>query len=414
MSEQEDRISPIPRTTHERTARGSFAIYAGGIVLVGFAAFAAFAMSKQRHSAIDREADSRQQALAEGPRVVVAEATVSNAARKLTLPGDVRAFAQATLYAKVSGYLKTIRVDRGDHVKKDQVLGVIESPETDQQVIAAKADLAIKKTTVDRYKPLAERGVVSQQELDTALANLGIAEANLSRVLALRDYETIRAPFDGTVTARYADPGALLPAATGSTGSALPLVDVQDVDRVRIFFYPGQGDAPFVHEKDEVEVWTDARPNDRVKGTVTRVAGALDPKTRTLQCEIDLPNKDRIFLPGTFAHVALQLKRPQYPRIPSDALVPRRDETLVAVVKDRKVHFVDVRTGEQDGRTVEIVDGLSGGEQVAIGVGLDVGEGDTVQPVKRQEAKRGGSPGASGSAASGASAGVAPSASAPR
>src|SRR5262249_9448856 len=153
------------------------------------------------------------------------------------------------LYAKVSGYLKVVRVEKGDHVKEGELLGVIESPETEHDVASKKADLAVKKLTDKRYKSLAESGIVSEQDRDRAAADVEIAAAELLRVSALRGYELIRAPFAGIITARYADPGALLQAATSSQ-SALPLVDVTDSARLRIFVYLAQQDALFVHEGD--------------------------------------------------------------------------------------------------------------------------------------------------------------------
>jgi RND family efflux transporter MFP subunit len=351
-----------------------------------------------RHDrALGREAERRQQEVDRGPRVFVTEARAAPAARSLTLPGDVRGFLQSTVYAKIAGYVKSVRVDRGDRVTDGQVLGVLESPEVEQQVRAAEADLAVKRRTFQRYEQLVKKDFVSVQDFETARAQFEVARATLKQVSALRAYLTLRAPFAGVVTARYLDPGALIPAATGSTESALPLVEIADLRRLRVLVFVEQDAAALVRAGDPVEIRVDQQPDVCVAAPVNRCANALDPRTRTMLCEIWLENEHRLY-PGTFVHVTFRLAAPRTPVVDSAALVLRKDKPSVAVVRDDRVHFVPVRPGLDDGKTVQIVDGLRPGERVVLAPPAELADNDVVRPVERPSSND-----AAGGAASAAS-----------
>jgi RND family efflux transporter MFP subunit len=302
--------------------------------------------------------------------------------RTLNLPGDVRAYRQATLYSKVSGYLKEIRVDRGDTVKANDILGVVAAPETDQQLSSLENGLTAKKQIAARLKALVPTGVASQQELDRAEADVHTAQADVDRLVAVRGFDVIRAPFDGTITARYADPGALMPAATGATQSAQPLVDIADESRVRIVVYLGQLDAPFVKDGDPCTVVRDADPSKPIVAKITRTAHALDPRTRTMWVEVELDNKERLFYPGLFVHVALTLAAAPGLIVPADAVFLRGGQPTVAVVADGRAKFTQIQIGDDDGKTVRVLGGLQAGESVALHVGDDVSDGGAVQVVE--------------------------------
>jgi RND family efflux transporter MFP subunit len=361
--------------------RSAAVLYVFGLTVVVIAGLFAFRFVGAKRGAEAAEASARQHDLAEGTRVLVARVAPLPAGRTVTLPGEVHAFKQATLYAKVSGYLKRMNVDKGDTVRKGQILATLESPETDQAVLSAKAALATKRLVADRYKQLAPKGVVSQQELDTASGDLAVAEAELARTTALEDYETIRAPFDGIVTARFVDPGALLPAATGSTSSAQPLVEVTDMSRVRIYVYLGQGDAPFVKEGTAAKVDTEAHPGQPVDAAVTRITRELDEKTRTMLTEIDVDNKTAWVYPGLYVHVTMKLETPPALAIPADAVFLRDGKPVVVVVDGGKARFTPIETGDDDGRVVRVLSGLKEGDVVALHVGDEVSDGSPVQPV---------------------------------
>jgi membrane fusion protein (multidrug efflux system) len=356
-------------------------VWGGGLALL-VVALVVTLLFWRHDRALAREGARRQQTVDRGPRVFVTEARAAPASRAVTLPGDVRGFLQSTVYAKIAGYVKSVRVDKGDHVEEGQVLGVLESPEVDQQVAAAEADVAVKRRTFERYQALVKKDFVSVQEFETARAQYEVSRATVKQAKALRGYETLRAPFAGVITARYVDPGALIPAATGSTESALPLVEIADLRRLRVLVFVQQDAAPFVHAGDEVTIRVDEQPDLCIAAPVSRCAQALDPRTRTMLCEIWLANQNRLY-PGTFVHVTFHLVAPRAPVVDSAALVLRNHKPSVAVVRDARVHFVPVRSGLDDGKTVQIVEGLRVGERIVLAPPAELAENDVVQPVER-------------------------------
>jgi RND family efflux transporter MFP subunit len=359
----------------------------GLIVALIVAALAAALLFWRHHHRLATEADRRSQEVDRGPKVFVTAVRNEPGARELTLPADVRGFSQATVYAKVAGYVRSIAVDKGDAVEKGQLLAVLESPEVDQQVAAAVADLAVKKRTYERYRHLVAKDFVSQQEFDTAQAQYEVAQANLKQARAMQEYETLRAPFAGTITARYVDPGALVPAATGSTQSALPLVDIADLDRLRILLFVQQDAAPFIHAGDVADISVDERPDLHIQAPITRVSQALDPRSRTMLCEIWLANEHRLY-PGTFVHVTLRLKMPAYPMVPSAALVIHDNKPSLAVVRGDQVHFVPVKPGLDDGHNVQIKEGAKPGDRVALDLPAELADGARVQPEEKKDPEK--------------------------
>jgi RND family efflux transporter MFP subunit len=173
-----------------------------------------------------------------------------------------------------------------------------------------------------------------------------------------------------------------VPAATGSTQSALPVVDIADMDQLRIYVYLGQDIAPFVREGDPAKISFDARPGETLHAKVTRISRALDPRTRTMLCEIDVDNPGHRLYPGIFVHVALTLEANPTPLVPAEALISLGTGLFVATVQDRKVHLVKVQTGIDDGRKVQILAGLRGDEWVALNLSSSVSDGAAVQPVE--------------------------------
>jgi RND family efflux transporter MFP subunit len=204
----------------------------------------------------------------------------------------------------------------------------------------------------------------------------------VKNVGATKGYETIIAPFDGIVTARYADPGALVQSAATAQSSALPIVTLSDNTKLRITAYVEQRDVPFVHVGDPVDI-TDASDRSRtVAAKVSRTAGALDPKTRTLLIEMDIDNSKNFLVPGSFVYATLHLKVPTVPQIPVGALVVRGNDNLVAAVDDNgMVAFRNVKIGDSDGANVSIVDGVKAGDKVAVNVPDGVADGSRIQPV---------------------------------
>lgn len=351
------------------------------VLLVVLAALAALFMRLRRDRVVAAERRQLEARRARGIRITVVRVETTPTQRTITLPGDVHGFEQATLYAKLSGYVREVRVERGQRVRRGEVLATIESPETAKEVASALHDAQIAGINAERARRLAPSGVVAAQDEQNAVAQALIARSNLGRARAIEGYTIVRAPFDGVVTARYVDPGALVPAATGSTQSALPIVDVAFVDELRIFLYVGQDVAPFVHPGDAATVWQDERPWVRIPASVTFTTGALDPRTRTMQVEIDVDNRRWGLLPGTFARVDLRIAEPPVPLVPDEAIVIRDGRTMVALVEKDRVRYAPVDLGYNDGRRVRVLRGVQGGDIVGLDVPVLVQDGETVRPV---------------------------------
>lgn len=331
-----------------------------------------------------QEEQSRAATMEAGPRVAVVTVDASPRERAISLLGEARPFVSATLYAKVSGYLKEINVDKGDRVKADQLLAVIESPELDHQYQAAVADAKNKRLNADRARTLAKRDMIAQQEADTAGADADVAEANVRTLAAQKSYEVIRAPFSGVVVARYADPGALVQNAATSQTSTLPLVTVAQTNLLRVYVYPDQRDAHFIRVGDPVVITPPERPELHLSASVTRISGQLDTRTRTMLTEIDFNNTSDVILPGSFVQVSLRVHQAGSGdlAIPAESLVMRNDKPFVAVVKpDNTITFRPVVVGVDEGPRVRIVSGLQKGERIALNLGESLAEGSHIQPV---------------------------------
>jgi RND family efflux transporter MFP subunit len=355
----------------------------GGLLFVACLGLAYHLWTSKKLS-LAEEQHSRAQAVDAGPRVTVVSVDESPRDRVLSLLGEARPFVSATLYAKVSGYLREISVDKGDLVQANQLLAIIESPELDHQYQAAVADAKNKRLNADRAKTLAGRDMISKQDADTAAADADVAEANVRSLAAQIDYETIRAPFAGMVVARYADPGALVQNAATSQTSTLPLVTVAQTDLLRVYIYPDQRDAHFIRVNDPVEIVLPERPELHLHASVTRISGQLDNRTRTMLTEIDFKNTSDVILPGSFVQVNMRIHQAGSGEveIPSEALILRDDKPFVAMVRpDNTIAYQPVVIGVDEGAVIRIVSGLKKGDQIAVNLGDNVAEGSHIQPV---------------------------------
>jgi RND family efflux transporter MFP subunit len=384
------RVSEHREEHHHGSPRAKHVITLTGVLVVVAAVVVVLLVTWRKHHAASLERARLEQERDKGERVRVASVESTPGVRTLTLPGDVRGYNQTTLYAKVSGYVSEVRVERGQRVRHGQILATILSPENQRDVAQARHDYELAQVNSQRYQRLAPSGVVSAQDRDNAVTQAQVSRAALSRAEDLLDYTVVRAPFDGIVSARYVDPGALVPAATAGTQSALPIVDVADVSVVRVFVYVGQDAATFVHVGDEVEVWQDELPERRIPANVTYFTGALDPRTRAMQVEIDFPNDKWNLLPGTFAHVELKIREAQSPLIPDDAIVVRDGKTQVVLIEGGKAHYTDVDLGYNDGVKVRVLRGLKGGETVGTSVPIEVQDGAPIQVVPPKDQPDGG------------------------
>ncbi|MGA7908499.1 MAG: efflux RND transporter periplasmic adaptor subunit [Candidatus Sulfotelmatobacter sp.] len=365
--------------------KGSGWLYLGGIVLVLGAAVMAFILFARQRAHVQAATQTLTATEAEGPVVLVATAHQVEGSDTLRLIGEARPFQTAVLYAKVSGYMRSISVDKGDFARANQVLAVVESPETDKQYQAAVADAHNKKLIADRAATLVKKQMISQQDADQAEADAEVSMANVEQLATIKSYEQLRAPFAGTITARYADPGALIQNAANAQTSALPVVEISETGRLRIYIYVDQAHASFVRDGDPVTIFDQARPGARVEARVTRTSGEIDPKTRTLLVEIDVDNPHNRILAGSFVQAELKIQTPRYIEVPSDALIVRGEQTLVAVLTpDNTVKFTPVVVADQTGESARLLAGINEGERVARSLGERVAEGGKVQPVTRQ------------------------------
>lgn len=366
----------MPKSFEQRRLRR------GGVIVLAVAAMIVAGVLVSHYGHLSTARAELEKATAKGPEVQVVRATASGGMRDITILADVVPYQVATLYAKVSGYLGKVLVDKGDVVKAGQLLATIESQETDAQYASAAADLANKRQIARRYDQLAQQNAIAAQQKDQADADARIAQATLNQDATLKGYERLTAPFDGKVTARFADAGALVQnAQTGQTAS-LPVVTVEDDSKLRIDAFVQQQDAPFVHAGDKVDIVDAANPGRKIEATLTRVSGALDPRTRTMLVEAQLNNPKEMLLGGSFAYMTLHVPEPTATQVPVGALITRGSDQFIALVdKNSRLHFIKIGVASTDGDTITLAEGLRPGTEIAVDLPEDATDGALVQPV---------------------------------
>jgi len=310
-------------------------------------------------------------------RAVVRVKTVKPArqeiARKVVLPASVRADSEVTLYAKVTGYLKSITKDRGDRVKAGELIALLEIPEMVSEIAHAKASFAIEESTCKRLEAIrkAEKSAVTDQDLDLAHAKRDMAEATLKRLETMKSYTEIRAPFDGSVTERFVDPGAFI-----QQGKIVSMVDIS---KVRVLVDVPESEVRFSQTGTQASVRFDALPGKCVKAAISRSAGALDPILRTMRIELDIPNPEFAIYPGMFARVELGVeRRANAIVIPSKAVTILQNHSFVFVNLGGMAKKVAVTVGTEDGDWCEAASGLTGDELIIVPDGKPMTEGMAV------------------------------------
>jgi RND family efflux transporter MFP subunit len=353
-----------------------------GIGLVVLALVAVSLLSwRQRHAT----ADERSQRQAEGTRGVVvhtAPVTRSPASRIVRVIGEARPFAEVTLYAKVSGYVGRMLVDRGDRVRNGQLLATLESPETARALAAARAEYNQKQLTASRVAQLFAQQFVSAQEADQARADADIAHERMAALEEQQSYTQLRAPFDGQVTARFADPGALLQSAASSQSSALPVVTISQSDRLRVSVYLDQADANAVRPGADATVSLDDAASTALPARVSRISGILDPRTRKMLAEIDLDNRAAHLVPGSIVQVALSVPTASHSQAPAEALIVRGGGSYLGVVDSSShVRLLPVHVLSNDGHMVSFNEQVAPGAKVALSLGGGIADGAAVAVV---------------------------------
>jgi membrane fusion protein, multidrug efflux system len=304
--------------------------------------------------------------------------------RTVTLPGNVLAYQQATLYAKVAGYLKAITVDKGDHVKQGDLLADIEVPELIADRTKFKADRDVTETEYQRNVNAQKKApdLVVAQTVDDAKGKYDIAQAGLERIDTLLGYSKITAPFSGVITRRFVDPGAFVPAATSGSNAAEAIVTLADFDTVRIQVALPEQEAPFIKDGLTVAVTIPELPGRKFDTTVTRYAHAIEPATRTMLIESEMSNSSGELVPGMYALVNVEVERHENALvIPVDALITEKTKTSVFTLEQNKAKKVPVKIGFNDGTSVEVLDGIKPDQPLILAGKLSLNDGQPVKPV---------------------------------
>jgi RND family efflux transporter MFP subunit len=331
------------------------------------------------------------------PSVIALPPKPGEPIQELILPGNVTSYTDSPVYARTAGYLTRWYYDIGAHVKKGALLAEIASPEVDQQLAQAEAELNTAQATAnnahiqaDRYKGLVASNAVSQQDTDTFVnqatstaAQVKSAEANVQRLKELTSFEKIYAPFDGVVTARNVDTGQLI-----DIGSAKELFHLQAVETLRVYTnLPGVFSAS-VKRGETIDLTFAEHPSQVFHGKLVRTSDAIDPTSRTLLVEVDVDNRKGDLLAGTLAQVHFKVNPVGSVYIvPVSTLIFRSEGLRVATVRDNVAHMIPVTIGQDDGRTVQIITGLSKDDKIIQDPPDSLIEGEKVHVLTPEEVK---------------------------
>ena len=405
-------IEPMPETPPEAPVeerkskpRGRGGRWLGLAALLALGAGLAFGAWRYETQHQETLATSEQRADFV-PSLRVATIKPSDRAVLVSLPGTTSAFTQANIFARASGYIDKRNVDIGDHVKEGQLLAQITAPELDHQIAQAEANLNqtqatlrqnqanadLANVTLQRDKPLVDKGWVTLQQgdadrlgLQAQQATIGVAQSNiaaqqaqLSVLRQQKDYQSVVAPFDGVITQRNIDVGSLVQA-DATSGTFMFTIMQNHV--IRTFVYVPQDQAFGLDPGVDAVVRVPEIPGRAFPGKVTRIADALQPGTRTLLTEIDVPNPDGALDPGIYCTVELHIPR-KVPSltVPADAIIFNADGLHVAVLENGTARFHKVTVTRDMGTSVEVSDGLKPGDQVILNPPVDLADGGRVQP----------------------------------
>jgi RND family efflux transporter MFP subunit len=311
-------------------------------------------------------------------QVRVVQPCTSNYETKLTLPSSLQGINQAQIYARTSGYIKQWNKDIGQSVKKGELLATLDIPDVNKQVEEAKANFELAKIAYERWERLREQGAVSQQDFDNKTGAYKQSEAVLKRLQDQQDFGKVLAPFDGIVTKRSIDNGDLVNAGNGGNGQAL--FTMAQIDKLHLYAYVPQVRATQIHVGDSVDILRSEAADKPAKGKIVRTAGAIDPSTRTLQIEIQVPNENHDLLPGAYVDVALTFKSDGGMVLPTNALMFNSAGSRVALVQsDNKIKMQSVSLGIDYGRDVEIKNGLKPDDKVVMNPPDSISDGQAVE-----------------------------------
>ena len=372
---------------HSSAGRGLFAtLIAVALILVVLGAM----------TVLRREADLRTLAR-ETERVTVVTVAVIHptaepAQTDLILPGTLQAYVESPIYARTSGYLKKWYRDIGARVKQGELLAELDAPELTQELDQAKANrdqiaanVVLAKSSAERWLGLRKGDAVSQQEVDEKQgayaqlqASLAAADANVRRLQELQHYTSISAPFDGVITRRSVDVGTLINA--GNSGAQQPLFHLAQMDPIRVFVTVPEVNTSAIHRGLQAYLELAQYPGEKFTGEVARTTESIDPATRTLLTEVDVPNTQGRLLPGGYAQVHLQVKAAALRmQVPVNALLFRAEGLRAAVVdENHRVHLRALAIGRDYGTSLEVLQGLSADDWIVLNPADSLDEGQEV------------------------------------
>jgi RND family efflux transporter MFP subunit len=379
---------PLPEVPDARTGRRFFLGLAAAVaLLLVLGAFVWF----NRHGEYQALAAETERLAT--PTVAVTHPIAQRAEGELTLPGTLEAYVDAPIYARTNGYLTRWRHDIGSRVAKGELLAELDTPEIDQQLSQARAELGTAEAnarlatlTATRMQEVLKTDGVSKQEVDNAVgdaeakaAALNSAKANVRRLQELESFKHIYAPFSGVVTRRNVDIGTLVNAGNG--GESKQLFSLAQTDPIRVYVSVPEADAAGVHAGLPARLLPTAYPGQEFHGTVVRTAQALDPGTRTLLTEVDVPNGDGRLLPGGFAEVHLAVQATgTHLEVPVNALLFRSEGPRVAVVDARHVaHLRPLVIGRDYGGSLEVLGGLEVDDWIVVNPADGLEDGQEVR-----------------------------------
>jgi RND family efflux transporter MFP subunit len=359
------------------------------VVAVIVAAVVIFGLMARRGSEHALEKETAASAI---PSVNVIYPAPSTLSSEIALPGNTQAYMDTPIYSRTNGYLKSWYFDIGAHVRKGQLMATIETPEVDQQLQVAQADLKsaqanldLANTTSTRYQNLLKTNSVSKQETDVAVSDASAKKAavdasmaNVRRLEQLQSFEKVYAPFDGIVTARNTDVGRLISAGQNTTPQEL--FHLAAIGKLRVYVAVPEAYSAAVKDGGKAALTLDEYPGKFFEGTIARNSNAIDQSTRTLNVEVDVDNPKAELLPG--AYVFVHFKVPEHAAslmIPSNTLLFRAEGLRVGVVRDGRVQLVPVKIGKDAGATVEIASGLTANDAVILDPSDSLASGQEVQ-----------------------------------
>jgi RND family efflux transporter MFP subunit len=363
--------------TSERRARGGLIVVVALVIAIGLGVAGALTLAARRSQfqALARETDA--QAI---QTVAVIHATAEPPDEDVALPSTLQAYVESPIYARTNGYLKKWYVDIGGRVNDGALLADIDTPEVDQEILQAKANrdqitatLALAKSTAERYAALRTTDSVSQQEVDEkqslyaqTRANLAASDANVQRLEQLESFKHIRAPFAGVVVRRNVDVGTLVNAGNG--GAQQQLFYVAQTDPMRVFVQVPEAAAAEIRLGMPASIEVTQFPGEQFSGKVARTSGSIDSATRTLQTEIDAPNRQGRLLPGGYARVHLKIGGVVHGvQVPVNALLFRAEGLRAAVVDaSHRVHLRALTIGRDFGTSLEVLQGVTANDLIVL------------------------------------------------